>query len=1205
MKLIKWRLLSGTLGLAALFWLFQFGRSGLDATGRSYLTAQNSPDPGKAFVSPLIKPGISAPVRDLPVPDFDPLVNRELNPRHNPLKFEPDLGRRGTWSPDARLRDPLAAGSVLTGTVSPAPRLSFDGSTGCAGCSPPDVVGDVGPNHYVSMVNVHFSIFDKQGNLLAGPAGINQLFAGSPGRCALQNEGDPIPVYDPMADRWLLSQFANPNHLCVAVSQTADPAGAYFTYEFDTGEFPDYFKFAAWPSGYFMSANESSYTAYAFDRARMLAGEPARFVKFGGGANFYLPSDVDGTLAPPPDMPNYFYTFKDNAFHGGSDRLELWRFSANWDNPSGSSFILSQSLPIASFQYTPCGFFQLNCIRQKGTSQRLDALGEWPMFRFPYRRFDGKEALVGAFAVGGGRGEVGSAIRWFELRRQTGSTWSLIQEGTLDPGDGHDRFNPSIAIDRIGGLALGYSVSSSTLFPEVRYVVRQPTDPPGTMRGERTLIASQGAQTGSNRWGDYSAMTVDPTDECSFWYTNQYYPQSAPVGWKTRVGVFAMPACLTPDFQLVVEPQAGSFCSTGPAAFDITLTPQNGFSGVVNLSTSGLPTAAGAEFAPASVDLAGRAATSRLTLVNMPVGETFFTITAAAQGQPSLTHSFAASLANDLPLTEAPNGLQPVDWAVQSSQPVRFSWQLAGGAAGYRLDIATDPDFQAVVATAQGIKGTSYELSSPLPDNGLYYWRVNGRNGCGDGPRSETGTFRTAPGPGQCPIGRSPKIIYFESFDGSAPGWRHDGEQDSWQLKNGIGRSGTAAFQAAAPGYRSRQRLLSPTIQLPEFKVPITLQFWQTHQLEASLNAGVCWDGALVELSSSGGTSWEPADSTLVSPAFDGVINGGYGNPLGGRSAWCGERPEWSLTVASLDRFAGQAVDMAFLLGTDASIGGSGWAVDDVTIQVCEAQYDLRLVAENPLLEAEAGQPAAGVFTLHNAGTMPDSYILEVTSEWPVAINKNRVSDLAPGGQSLHDLEVQLPDEVPSGSSRPVTITARSEALPFITSSAVFTVTARPRTVTTYLPYVPFKDASGPDLVVRRVEITPHVVEIVIANQGGQAVDTPFWVDLYLNPPRPPARVNETIDRIQSHGIVWGIDDADLPLPPGGQLTLHLSSPSLVKSFSRYSLPLVAGSVVYVQVDSAAAGSGFGAVLEIHENIETAYNNIAGPVLVTGRLPDS
>jgi hypothetical protein len=501
--------------------------------------------------------GVSEPVVPQASPRFDqlspaprgPLFVREINPRDNPLADEPDQGRRGTWDRTSVELDPLLGFAVDPTRRTPSPSVSFDGvgnPTGCGSCAPPDIVGDVGPNHYVQMVNAtKVAVFSKNGTPLNTPVNLGSLW--TTGNCTA-NLGDPIVVYDEAADRWLLSQFATPNHMCVAISQSPDPLGSYWLYEFNVGSFPDYFKFGVWPDAYYMSANESTYTAYAFDRASVLAGAPATYQKFTGGTNLLLPADTDGSTPPPARSPGLFYTFKDDSFHGGgADRIELYAFDVDWATPANSNFTLVASLPTASYTYTVCGFFQFNCIRQLDTTRRVDALAEWPMFRLAYRNLGTHEAMVGAFTVGGGSGEEGAAIRWFELRHTGGGSWTLHQEGTYDPGDGHDRFNASIAMDAAGNIALGYSVSSSAMYPSIRYATRLAGDPLGSLGVEVEMTAGAGSQTALNRWGDYSAMTVDPNNGCTFWYTNEYYAASSSTQWSTRIAAFTIPECLGRD----------------------------------------------------------------------------------------------------------------------------------------------------------------------------------------------------------------------------------------------------------------------------------------------------------------------------------------------------------------------------------------------------------------------------------------------------------------------------------------------------------------------------------------------------------------------------------------------------------------------------------------------------------------------------------
>lgn len=465
------------------------------------------------------------------------------------------------------------AGSRAT----PSPLITFEGQFNTCGCTPPDTNGDAGPSHYVQIVNAtQIAVYDKTGTILAGyPKEMNTLWSGVGGNCSLSTDGDPNVLYDSLANRWLLAQFSTGNGICVAVSQTGDPTGAYNLYEFATPDFPDYFKFGVWPDAYYMSANEATYSAYAFDRAKMLAGQVATFIRFTGQTNLLLPADVDGKKAPPAGSPGLFYTFKDNSFHGGTDRIELFSFDADFVTPASSTFTLTSSFNIGSFTYTVCGFFVLNCIQQSGTVTKVDPVSEWPMFRFPYRNYGSYQALAGNFTIESSVVDK-AAIRWFELRN-TGSGWTLHQEGTVDSGDGISRWMGSIAFDAVGNLALGYSKSSSTMFPAIAYAVHRISDALGTMQPEVVMQAGGGSQTGSNRWGDYSSMSIDPGDDATFWFTSMYYPASASVAWHTRVG----------NFRIL---DTSAFNSVGANDGHIVETTEtSGTGGAINATFAGLP----------------------------------------------------------------------------------------------------------------------------------------------------------------------------------------------------------------------------------------------------------------------------------------------------------------------------------------------------------------------------------------------------------------------------------------------------------------------------------------------------------------------------------------------------------------------------------------------------------------------------------------
>lgn len=432
----------------------------------------------------------------------------------------------------------------------PPPSMTFEGLD-AEGFSPPDPNGAVGPNHYVQMVNVSFIVFDKQGTPLTSRIPFDQLFAGSGlSACENNNHGYPRVLYDREADRWILGQpvfESQSGYQCFVVSQTPDPLGPYWLYQFAVPEIPDYPMIGVWSDGYYLGSNSGTgtYVAFAFDRANMLIGNPASYQYSSGHPNLLMPADIDGAALPPPDRPGTFYTMYsglDPDHPPGTDRLAIYEFDVDWINSDNSTFVLSSEIPITPFNYTVCGPFFQDCIPQPGTAQRLDSRSDWPMWRLAYRRFGAHETMVGNFTVDVD-GTDRAGIRWFELR-DGGSGWALHQEGTHTPDPDH-RWMASIAIDGAGNIALGYSTSSSTTLHEIRYATRSPDDPLGTLGSEQTLYASSGVHTGLDRWGDYTSMTVDPSDDCTFWYTNQYdLLDNSGFDWRTRVGTFAVQSCL-------------------------------------------------------------------------------------------------------------------------------------------------------------------------------------------------------------------------------------------------------------------------------------------------------------------------------------------------------------------------------------------------------------------------------------------------------------------------------------------------------------------------------------------------------------------------------------------------------------------------------------------------------------------------------------
>jgi hypothetical protein len=438
----------------------------------------------------------------------------------------------------------------------PSPILNFDGipfpGVDC-NCAPPDTNGEVGLSQHVQIVNTGFEVFNKTtGASVFGPVAITSLWTGFGGVCESSGFGDPVALYDQLANRWVITQFAGtgiPTDECIAVSQTSDAAGAYNRYAFNLGsDFFDYPKFGVWPDAYYMGMNvfNSSGTAFlgpqpfAFDRAAMLAGNPATFVTFRDPAFFnpqsdqFMPADMDGSIPPSAGSPNPFLSTGVNA------TWPLYRFHTDFANPANSSFTLGGTLTPAPF-IVLCPFTR-NCVPQLGTLDGLDAIADRGMFRSAYRHFaDDHEALVGNMTVSSG-GVAG--IRWFEVNNVTSGTPSFVQESTYQP-DSTWRWMGSAAMDGNGNLAVGFSASDATIHPQIRYAGRLAGDPPNTLaQGEEHLFDGAGSQTDTvSRWGDYSDMTVDPVDDCTFWYTQEYYSVTSSFNWRTRIGNFKFPSC--------------------------------------------------------------------------------------------------------------------------------------------------------------------------------------------------------------------------------------------------------------------------------------------------------------------------------------------------------------------------------------------------------------------------------------------------------------------------------------------------------------------------------------------------------------------------------------------------------------------------------------------------------------------------------------
>ncbi len=442
---------------------------------------------------------------------------------------------------------------------------SFEGVNNVSGVAPPDNMGDIGTSNYFEMINLSFAIFNKSGRLLYGPADNSTLWNNLPGPWSGSNDGDPIVNFDEMANRWVVSQFALPNfpdgpyYELVAVSATDDPQGSWYLYAFEMDNMPDYPKFGVWPDAYYMSVNSFSASSLSFmgagvaalQRDSMLVGSPnAQMIFYQQSGSLYalLPADLDGVNMPPAGTPGIF------AELDGSSNLLLYRFIVDWDTPSNSMFVGPTTIPVDPYSDV-CS--SRDCVPQAGTSDALDALSGRLMYRLQYRYFGaGDERMVTNHTVDKGNGT--AAIRWYELRSD-GSTWSLYQQGTYSPDDTY-RWMGSIAMDVNGNIALGYSASSSSITPEIRVTGRYANDPLGQMTiQEETVYQSPAAQTSVNRWGDYTNMTVDPTDGTTFWYVNEY--SNGAWDWSTRVAHFVFEIDTVPPDAITDLAVTGAFAN--------------------------------------------------------------------------------------------------------------------------------------------------------------------------------------------------------------------------------------------------------------------------------------------------------------------------------------------------------------------------------------------------------------------------------------------------------------------------------------------------------------------------------------------------------------------------------------------------------------------------------------------------------------------
>jgi hypothetical protein len=508
-------------------------------------------------------PEVIAPIKSDTSPELRSIRPEPRNPaaaifrRVHPVRLNPNRQAPAAAALAVTLPDPVLQ-SLPGPTVDVTLGQGFDGVgdafSGPQGSfviegAPPDTVGAVGETQFVQWVNSSFAIFDKAtGKIVFGPVPGNTLWKGFKGACANSNDGDPIVQYDKVANRWVMAQFSVSDSSgffqCVAVSTTSDATGKYKRFQFKYSDFDDYPKMGVWTDGYYISFNMFKGNSFlgskvcVYDRDAML-GKTKRKVtqqcfQLGPAVFGLLPSDLDGATPPPAGSPNYFVALNNNS-------LDLWKFHVDWANSAsstlgtGSDHAPNTNIKVGAFK-DACG--GVDCVQQSEVNGMLDSLGERLMYRLAYRNFTDHEALVVNHSVDA-KGL--AAVRWYELRNPNG-TPAVFQQGTFAPDSNH-RWMGSIAMDKAGNIAVGYSISSTSIHPGIRLAGRAPTDPLNKLGAELKIIDGGGSQTGVTRWGDYSALTVDPVDDCKMWFTTEFLKATGGFNWNTRVASFKFNSC--------------------------------------------------------------------------------------------------------------------------------------------------------------------------------------------------------------------------------------------------------------------------------------------------------------------------------------------------------------------------------------------------------------------------------------------------------------------------------------------------------------------------------------------------------------------------------------------------------------------------------------------------------------------------------------
>ena len=970
------------------------------------------------YVSGARNYGVTSRVSDLPPGSPAPNAAKKIiqsKNKENELPFRNFLGSDGK---DSAVQTSIPPGPALVTN----PIQNFDGpdmdiGNGLFGgrFAPPDTNADVGPNHVVVSTNGGTTIYSKTGTVLVPQFRLSQIM---PFPAAVDDDGDPVVLYDPLADRWILTQFGltvtnNSTHEFIAISQTSDPTGAYYAYDFllAPGRAGDYPHLGVWPDAIYMSTNDfnTAFTAflgaglYAFDRKKMLAGDPtATLIGFSTGTTDggMLPTDIDGVVPPPVGAPNLFIEFDATEFGAATDLIRVFEFRPNFANPAASTVTTRPDIPTAAFDASqPSSRAVVEQPAPAVAADNLDVIADRLMHRLAYRTLPGgTQSYVLNFTVnvtgvaGTTAGTYQAGVRWMELRRDGAGAVTINQQATYAPGavsgtTGRNLWMAAVAQDGEGNIGLAASASSTTLVPTAIYTGRLAGDAANTLpQGEVDALAAvtRGVQTGTgNRWGDYSSLSVDPADECTFWGAFEYVDSpTAAFDWNSRVFSFKVnPACVTAP-KGTIQGQATNSSLGGAPISGVSVTTPEGFfrstNGSGNYSMSVAPgtytvtcSKAGFSTATGTVTVAGGGtATFNCALAGVPiVGLASSAITAedcAVDGKadPGETLSVSVCLSNtgganptNLVATLAATG-----GVTNPSAPQSYGALAAGGPAVCRtFSFRVNPAL---------LCGNNVVASFTLADGATNLGNFTITYQSGSLITSLTQNFDSVTPPA-LPAGWTTATTPAAGATNPLPVW----VSTTSRPDSGTISLFTPDVDTGVTGQGQVNEVVSPAIAITTNAAQVS--FRNQFNMESGFDGGVLeikiGAGAFTDIVTAGGT--------FVTGGYTGTLSSSFGSPLGGRSAWTGvsagtgAAPAYITTTINLPAAAaGQNIQLRWRSASDDSViatGLAGWWVDTLSVKdgfACCAKITPGASLADPLSCTGPGNVVSGVATVTNPG---------------------------------------------------------------------------------------------------------------------------------------------------------------------------------------------------------------------------------------------